>query len=33
MQGGRELGKEIEEAAGMAVGRIIGFDRLLSITG
>ena len=24
---------EIEEAAGIAVGRIIGFDRLLSITG
>lgn len=27
------FGKEIKEAAGVAVGRIIGFDRLLSITG
>ena len=33
VQGGRELGKEIEEAAGISLGRIIGFDRLLSITG
>ena len=31
--GARAFGKEIKEAAGVAVGRIIGFDRLLSITG
>lgn len=28
-----EFGREVKEAAGVAVGRIIGFDRLLSITG
>jgi len=33
VQGGRQFGKEIEEAAGISLGRIIGFDRLLSITG
>ena len=31
--GGEALRKEIEEAAGTSVGRVIGFDRLLSITG
>jgi uncharacterized SAM-binding protein YcdF (DUF218 family) len=31
--GARAFGKELKEAAGVAVGRIIGFDRLLSITG
>lgn len=33
VQGATALGKEIKEAAGVSVGRIIGFDRLLSITG
>jgi len=31
--GARAFGKELKEAAGVGVGRIIGFDRLLSITG
>lgn len=31
--GARAFGKELKEAAGVAVGRIIGFDRLLSLTG
>jgi hypothetical protein len=31
--GATAFGKELKEAAGIAVGRIIGFDRLLSITG
>lgn len=31
--GGRELAKELKEAAGIALGRLIGFDRLLDITG
>lgn len=31
--GGRELAKEMKEAAGISLGRIIGFRRLLSITG
>jgi uncharacterized SAM-binding protein YcdF (DUF218 family) len=30
---GESLAKELKEAAGVAVGRIIGFDRLLDITG
>jgi uncharacterized SAM-binding protein YcdF (DUF218 family) len=33
VRGSAVLGKEIKEAAGVAVGRIIGFGRLLSITG
>ena len=33
VRGGQELRKQIEEAAGIALGRIIGFHRLLSITG
>ena len=33
VQGGQELGKEVEEAAGTSLGRLIGFRRLLSITG
>lgn len=33
VKGAIAFGKEIKEAAGVAVGRIIGFDRLLSITG
>lgn len=33
VHGGQELGKDLEEAAGTSLGRIIGFDRLLSITG
>jgi uncharacterized SAM-binding protein YcdF (DUF218 family) len=33
VRGNSETAKEIEEAAGIAVGRIIGFKRLLSITG
>ncbi len=33
VRGGRALGKEMEEAAGVSVGRIIGFRRLLAITG
>jgi uncharacterized SAM-binding protein YcdF (DUF218 family) len=31
--GPRAFGKELKEAAGVALGRIIGFDRLLSLTG
>jgi uncharacterized SAM-binding protein YcdF (DUF218 family) len=31
--GGEEFAKELKEAAGVSVGRIIGFDRLLRITG
>jgi uncharacterized SAM-binding protein YcdF (DUF218 family) len=31
--GGEEFAKELKEAAGVAVGRVIGFDRLLGITG
>lgn len=31
--GATEIGKEIKEAAGVSIGRIIGFGRLLSITG
>lgn len=31
--GGRELAQEMKEAAGIALGRVIGFDRLLDITG
>ena len=33
VQGATAFGKEIKEAAGIAIGRIIGFDRLLSVTG
>ena len=33
VSGARAFGKEMKEAAGIAVARIIGFDRLLSITG
>lgn len=33
LRGATAFGKEIKEAAGVSVGRIIGFDRLLSITG
>jgi uncharacterized SAM-binding protein YcdF (DUF218 family) len=33
VRGGRATRREIKEAAGVAVGRIIGFRRLLSITG
>ena len=33
VRGGQELRKQIEEAAGISLGRIIGFRRLLSITG
>ena len=33
VRGRRVLSKELQEAAGIAVGRIIGFKRLLSITG
>jgi vancomycin permeability regulator SanA len=33
VRGGAALSKELEEAAGIALGRIIGFKRLLSITG
>lgn len=33
VHGGQALRKEIEEAAGISLGRLIGFDRLLSITG
>jgi uncharacterized SAM-binding protein YcdF (DUF218 family) len=33
VRGGKALAKEVEEAAGIALGRIIGFKRLLSITG
>ncbi len=31
--GSQELAREVKEAAGVAVGRIIGFDRLLDLTG
>src|SRR4051794_8320905 len=33
VRGGAETRKELEEAAGIALGRVIGFKRLLSITG
>jgi uncharacterized SAM-binding protein YcdF (DUF218 family) len=33
VRGSRQTAKEFEEAAGIAVGRVIGFKRLLSITG
>jgi uncharacterized SAM-binding protein YcdF (DUF218 family) len=33
VQGGSRLWHEVKEAAGISVGRIIGFDRLLRITG
>lgn len=33
VRGGNAFNKELEEAAGISVGRIIGFRRLLSITG
>jgi uncharacterized SAM-binding protein YcdF (DUF218 family) len=33
VQGGEAVQREMKEAAGVAVGRIIGFRRLLSITG
>jgi uncharacterized SAM-binding protein YcdF (DUF218 family) len=33
VRGSRAFSRELEEAAGIAVGRIIGFKRLLSITG
>jgi uncharacterized SAM-binding protein YcdF (DUF218 family) len=33
VRGSTETAKELEEAAGIALGRIIGFKRLLSITG
>ena len=33
VRGNAETAKELEEAAGIALGRIIGFKRLLSITG
>ncbi|MEO5901029.1 MAG: YdcF family protein [Ilumatobacteraceae bacterium] len=33
LRGGKAFNKELEEAAGVSVGRIIGFRRLLSITG
>jgi len=33
VRGGTEARRELEEAAGIAVGRVIGFKRLLSITG
>ncbi len=33
VRGGKETAREFEEAAGIALGRIIGFKRLLSITG
>ena len=33
VQGGAAVRREMKEAAGVAVGRIIGFRRLLSITG
>ena len=33
VQGTAEFGKELKEAGGVAIGRIIGFDRLLSLTG
>ena len=33
VSGGDEFAREVKEAAGVAVGRIIGFDRLLDLTG
>ena len=33
VRGTRAFAKEIKEAAGISLGRIVGFDRLLSITG
>ena len=33
VRGNAETAREFEEAAGIALGRIIGFRRLLSITG
>jgi hypothetical protein len=33
VQGRSRLWREVKEAAGISVGRIIGFDRLLRITG
>ncbi len=33
VRGNAETAKELEEAAGIALGRLIGFERLLSITG
>jgi uncharacterized SAM-binding protein YcdF (DUF218 family) len=33
VRGSAETRRELEEAAGIAVGRVIGFKRLLSITG
>ena len=33
VRGSTAFGKEIKEAAGISVGRVIGFDRLLGITG
>lgn len=33
VSGGEEFAKELKEAAGVSLGRIIGFDRLLQITG
>ena len=33
VHGGQALGKEVQEAAGTSLGRLIGFRRLLSITG
>jgi uncharacterized SAM-binding protein YcdF (DUF218 family) len=33
VQGGSATGRELQEAAGIALGRIVGFKRLLSITG
>jgi uncharacterized SAM-binding protein YcdF (DUF218 family) len=33
VRGAQAVGKQLEEAAGISVGRIIGFRRLLSITG
>jgi uncharacterized SAM-binding protein YcdF (DUF218 family) len=33
VRGATELGREAKEAAGIALGRVIGFKRLLSITG
>lgn len=33
VQGSSATGRELQEAAGIALGRIIGFERLLSITG
>ena len=33
VRGGNAVGKQLKEAAGVAVGRVIGFDRLFSLTG